>query len=315
MPVLRLSEYDLQGIKGDEDTRHSPDKILQGLQAQVHAEEPEAHLTECRGMMDIRKLAADLTAAVQQLFAKAKRFYYLVMLFGRRCPKCNGPLTMMAAGRCTCRSCRYEFDPTVVLQRCLHCGGTPVLRVRRYRCSSCGTEITSMFLFEGIAFDADYFREKMAESRRHKKEQRQRVQQMLAECRSEPLNLDVPDLSSVPGLIRALNSLTADHAAYMPLEFRNQFDLSGYQEHITSHVGAQPTDLRAIPPLIENLRLDLIWKFIAAIFLDHAGLINVNQQGQTIWVMKCDDRKGQDLPGRTQEADGFKRPVGTAQAW
>ncbi|MBL7184977.1 MAG: hypothetical protein ISS70_01515 [Phycisphaerae bacterium] len=265
--------------------------------------------------MDIRKLAADMTAAVQQFFTKAKRFYYLVMLLGRRCPKCNGPLTMTVAGRCTCRSCRYEFDPTVVFQRCLHCGGTAVLRVRRYQCSDCGNDITSMFLFEGVAFDTDYFRKKMSESRQRKKEQKQRVQQMLSECRSEPLSLDVADLSSVPGLIGALNSLTKDLEASIPPELRNQFDLSRYQQHITSHVGAQPKDLRAIPPLTENLRLDLIWKFIAAIFLDHAGLVSVNQQDQTIWVMRYDDREGQDIPGNPEEADGFEGPAGRAQAW
>jgi len=265
--------------------------------------------------MDIRKLASDMTAAVQQLFTKAKRFYYLVMLFGRRCPKCNGPLTMMAAGRCTCGSCRYEFDPTVAFQRCLDCGGTPVLRVRRYQCSKCGNDITSMFLFEGVVFDTDYFRQKMAESRRRKKEQRQRVQQMLSECRSEPLSLDAADLSSVPGLIGALNSLTKDLETTIPLKLRNQFDLSRYQNHVRSHLGAQPKDLRAIPPLTENLRLDLIWKFIAAIFLDHAGLVSVNQQDQTIWVMRFDDRQRQDISGNTEEADGFEGPAGRIQAW
>ena len=266
-------------------------------------------------MMNIRKLAGDMTVAVQQLFAKAKRFYYLVMLFGRRCPKCNGPLAMTAAGRCTCRSCRYEFDPTAAFQRCLDCGGTPVLRVRRYQCGKCGGDIASMFLFDETAFDTDYFRKKMSESRQRKKEQKQRVQQMLAECRSEPLSPDVADLSSVPGLIGALNSLTRDLEASIPVELRNQFDLSRYQKHITSHLADQPTDLMDIPPLVEDMRLDLIWKFIAAIFLDHAGLVSVSQEGRTIWVMRYDDRQRQDIPRNTEEADGLEGPAGRVQAW
>ncbi len=80
-------------------------------------------------------------------------------------------------------------------------------------------------------------------------------------------------------------------------------------------MGAQPRDLRDIPPLTEDLRLDLIWKFIAAIFLDHTGSVRLSQQGQTIWVMKLDDRQGQDISGNIEEADGFEGPLGRAQAW
>jgi hypothetical protein len=265
--------------------------------------------------MDIRKLALDMTAAVQQYFTKAKRFYYLVMLFGYRCPKCNGSLTMVAEGKCRCKLCTCEFDPTVEFQRCSHCGGKPALRVRRYQCKDCGGDITSMFLFEGLVFNAEYFRQKMVESRQRKKEQKQRVQQMLSECPSEPLTLDVPDLNSVPGLIDALNGLTDGLGVSVALELRDKFDLSRYQAHIRSHLGTEPVSLREIPLLMENERLDLIWKFIAAIFLDHAGLISVCQQNDVIWVMKLDDREGQDIPGETEEIDGFERAESRTQAW
>jgi hypothetical protein len=285
------------------------------LRQEVHAKEPEANITAHGGIMDIRKLAADMTAAVQQFFTKAKRFYYLVMLFGYRCPNCNGSLTMVAESICRCKLCTCEFDPTVEFQRCLHCGGAPVLRVRRYQCNDCGGDITSMFLFDGLVFNAEYFHQKMAESRRRKKEQKQRVQQMLSECRSEPLTLDVPDLSSVPGLIDALNGLTDGLGVSIELELRNEFDLSRYQAHINSHLRAEPVSLRQIPPLMENERLDLIWKFIAAIFLDHAGVINIRQQHETVWVMKLDDREGQNIPGEAEETDGFERLESRTQPW
>jgi hypothetical protein len=172
-----------------------------------------------------------------------------------------------------------------------------------------------MFSFEGVVFDAEYFRQKVAESRQRKKEQKQRVQQMLSECRSAPLGPAVADLASVPGLIGALNRLTEDVEASFPQELRSGFDLGRYQRHITSQVGNLPTDLLEIPPLVEDLRLDLIWKFIAAIFLDHAGLVDLNQEGQTIWVMKIDDREGQDISGNSEEADGFEGSLGGTQAW
>ena len=222
---------------------------------------------------------------------------------------------MVAEGKCSCKRCQQEFDPTIEFQRCLECGGVPILRVRRYQCKRCGGDITSKFLFDGIVFDAEYFRRRMAETRQRKKEQKQRVQQMLAQCRSEPLALKAPDLNSVPGLVDALNGLTAGLDACVALELKDKFDLGRYQGHIKSHLEAEPMDLRAIPPLTEDLRLDLIWKFIAAIFLDHAGLVEIYQQDDTIWVMKCDYRKGQGISDKVEEIDGLERLKSSAQAW
>jgi hypothetical protein len=265
--------------------------------------------------INIVELAFGVAAAVEKFLIKAKRFYYLVMLFGYRCPKCKGSLMMVTEGKCSCRRCKYEFDPTIEFQRCLDCGGKPVLRIRRYQCRKCGGDITSKFLFDGIVFDAEYFRRKMAESRRQKKEQKQRVQQMLAECRSEPLALKAPDLNSVPGLIDALNGLTAGLDTCVALELKDKFDLGRYQEHIKSHLETDPMDLRQIPPLAGDQRLDLIWKFIAAIFLDHAGLVYIYQQDETIWVMKFDDRKRQRISDEIEENDGFERSESTIGTW
>lgn len=265
--------------------------------------------------MNIIALAFDMAAAVKEFVGRAKRFYYHVMLFGCRCGKCNGPLTMIGDGRCKCDGCGDQFDPTVAFQRCSHCGGTPVLRVRRYQCRSCGQPIHSVFLFDGIVFDAGYFKQKMAESRQRKKELRQRVQEMLADCRSAPLSLEAPDLNSIPGLIDALNNLGSGIAVPALAELKGRFDLNRYQAHIRACLEAGPATLRRIPALIEDPRLDLIWRFVGVIFLEHAGLVTVRQQDQTIWVMRCDDREGQDIPGGAEEADGFEGPLGRVQAW
>lgn len=236
--------------------------------------------------MNIIAVAFDMYAAVEKFITKAQRFYYLVMLFGCHCPKCTSSVSMIAEGLCRCNSCGYEFDPTVVFQRCLHCGGKLLLRIRRYRCSKCGGDIISTFLFNGIVFDSEYFRQRMSESRQRKKQQRQRVQQMLAECQSEPLVSDALDLNSVPGLVDSLDGLTAAIEVPIEIELKGKFNLNRYQRHIKSHLDTEPKDLREIPPLIENLRLDLIWRFIAAIFLDHAGMVNIYQHGRNILVMK-----------------------------
>jgi len=265
--------------------------------------------------MNIITLAFDMGTAVEKFLIKARRFYYLVMLFGYRCPKCNGSLTMVKEGRCRCDTCKYEFDPTVTLQTCSQCGGVPVMKVRRYQCRHCGSDISSAFLFDGTVFNADYFRRKVAESRQRKQEKTDRVRKMLAECRSGPLTLTATDLDSVPGLVEALNSLTSGVEAHMPPELKSQFDLDRYQTHIRSALKEGPMRLREIPPLAENLRLDLVWKFVAVVFLTHTGSVDIRQQGQTIWVMNNDDREGQDIPGEVEDFDGCQRDVGRTQAW
>ena len=265
--------------------------------------------------MNIVAFAFDMSEAVKRFVARAKQFYYLVMLFGCRCPKCNGSLAMIADGRCKCSSCSYEFDPTVEFQRCSACGGIPVLRVRRYSCKKCSGDIHSVFLFDSTVFDAGYFKQKMAESRPRKKQQRQRVREMLAECRSEPLALEAADLDSVPGLVEALNSLTGGLEISVPVELKGKFDLNRYQSHVKSCLRNGPRSLRQIPPLIANLRMDLVWKFIAIIFLEHSRSVTIRQQGQTIWVIKCDDRERQNIPGEAEGVNGYKGPVCRVKAW
>jgi hypothetical protein len=208
--------------------------------------------------MNIIALAFDMAKVVEVFIQKAKRFFYSVVLFGYRCPKCNGSLLMAAEGQCKCTSCGIEFDPTVTFQSCSECGGVPVLRVRRYQCRNCGSDISSKFLFDGLVFEAEYFRQKVAESRQRRKEQRERVRQMLAESRSTDLSLEAVDLTAVPGLLDALNSLTSDIDPSFAVESCDEFDLNRYEKHIQAHIQDFPINLSEIPPLSENLKKDLI---------------------------------------------------------
>jgi hypothetical protein len=264
--------------------------------------------------MNLVNLSFEMAAAVRQFLERARRFYYIVMLFGCRCPKCNGPLSMVAEGGCRCDACGYEFDPTVAFTRCSSCGGVPVLKVRRYQCCQCGGEIRSPFLFDGIVYDAAYFCRKMAQSRRRKAELKRRVQEMLADCRSGPLPLGVTDLASVPGLVAALDGLTGGLKQITEWVSRDGFDLDRYQEHVRFCLKAGPTELRQMPALIENPRRDLVWRFIAVIFLEQAGRVHTRQEGLTIWVMQVDDRERQDVSGKAQDANGCAGPPRRAKA-
>ena len=208
--------------------------------------------------MNIIKLAFDMAAAVQNFFGKARRFYYMVMLLGHRCPKCNNSLSMIAESICRCNLCKFEFDPTVEFQRCLQCSGVPVLRVRRYYCKDCSSEVRSRFLFDTLPFEREYFKGKMAESRQRKKEQMERVRKMLAESRSADLPLQIADLSDMPGLMEALNSLTAGMDTGSAIQTGDEFDLRRYERHIQAYIQDFPVNLMDIPPQNENSRKDVI---------------------------------------------------------
>ena len=257
--------------------------------------------------MNIIQLAFDMADAVGLFVQKAKKFYYNVMLFGYRCPKCSGDLTMAAEGLCRCNSCKCEFDPTVQFQRCSSCGGLPVLRVRRYCCNSCGSDIRSKFLFDGLVFDRQYFKVRMAESRQRKKERIERVREMLAQSRSDTLPLEAMDLNAAPGLLEALNNLTAMTEADFEITSRDKFDLKRYESHIQAHIQDFAINLYEIPPLIENPRKDLIWRFIAVIFLAHTGIVDIWQEGSDIMVRKhVTYTEGCSIPGEIEEPDGLQ---------
>jgi len=224
-----------------------------------------------------------------------------VVLCGYACPDCGGAVLMVREGLCRCEKCSGDFDPTIRFQRCSVCGGHLVLSIRRYHCRQCGADVPSRFLFDGLAFDADYFRTKMTESRQRREELRERVREMLAASRSRDFVLPPADLAAFPGLIDALNGLIGGLEP-IPLWLpRDGFDLARYERHLQAHIGPIAIQFDDLPPLSENSRQDRIWRFIALVFLDQAGLLELRQEGQIIWVMKCEnDREGCRVPGETE---------------
>ncbi|RKY10026.1 MAG: hypothetical protein DRP56_01820 [Planctomycetota bacterium] len=108
--------------------------------------------------MNIIAFACEMELTVEAFIQKARRFFYSVMLMGYACPKCKGSLTMAAEGKCKCKACSYELDPTIEFQRCPECGGKLILLIRKYHCQHCATEIQSRFLFDGLVFNPEYFK-------------------------------------------------------------------------------------------------------------------------------------------------------------
>ncbi len=261
--------------------------------------------------MNIRVLACELAEAVEAFRAKARRFFYRVVLIGRRCPACNGSPEIVSEGRCRCVACARPFDPTVTFQRCPVCGGVPVLRIRRYQCRDCGADIRSKFLFEGVVFNADYFRQKMAESRQHKHEQRDRVRQMLAETRSGRWAPEQVSLDSVPDLAEALNAFVGETDDRTLMKARKGFDLKRYENHVLGHLREWPVSLAGMASLGSDARMDLIWRFVAIVFLAHAGVVDVWQDGRDIMVKRHEaNGERQDILGESEGIDRVEGLVG-----
>ena len=266
--------------------------------------------------MNIIEAAFVMSEAVGRYAQRVRGFFYQVMLSGHTCPKCQSAIEMMDEGRARCTHCHSTLDPTLAFQRCSTCGGRPALRIRRYVCRDCGQDIRSQFLFDGLVFDAEYFRQKMVEHRERKREQRERVQAMLAGTRSGAIALDPMGDSDHAGLYAALNAMSLEAFVSAVPELRDRFDLARYQTHIRAHLQTTPLNLNQIPPLSENTRLDRISRFIAIVFLAHAGYAHVWQEGEIILVMQREtDREGQAIPGDLEEANGDEGSVGRAAAW
>jgi len=162
-------------------------------------------------------------------------------------------------------------------------------------------------LLEQERFNVEYFRQRMVEARRHRREERsRRIAEMLAN-RSGDILIDRPiELDAVPGLTEALNGLVS---LPVPAEVlrafmgRSDFDLDGYQRHVIAHLGLFRIDFEAIPALIEDQRKDRIFRFIAVIFLAHARRIDVWQDADHILMRKHETyEQGPGFPGRIEEA-------------
>jgi hypothetical protein len=137
---------------------------------------------------------------------------------------------------------------------------------------------------------------------------------MLAESRSRAADVPCADLAAVPSLAEALNSLIGGTTEALRWQPSGGFDLKRYESHIQAHIQDFPLSLGEVPALAGDARKDLIWRFIAAIFMAHAGLLDTWQEGSTVWVMKHEAHgEGQDILGDTEAVDGIEGSLGRAE--
>ena len=75
--------------------------------------------------------------------------------------------------------------------------------------------------------------------------------------------------------------LNAIIAAVVPDELRRavaeHFDLEAYRRHLTDLVQGCVVEFEGVSRLIDDARLDRIFRFVTAIFLEHEGLLEIEQ--------------------------------------
>jgi len=218
---------------------------------------------------------------IDLLRERARQFCYAVVLFQRKCTACGAEdLVMLHDSWCRCAVCGNEFDPTLAFQTCTTCDSRLRLKINRYWCPCCRVPVRSRFSFDGHVFDAEYFREKMKESRQRRKAQIEDVRKMLAASRSEHYAPeDAPALDAVPGLEAALDQFVGQSVQLAFLGDANTppFDLERYRQHIRDLADGCTVNFDGISSLIPDPKLDRIFRFIAAVFMENAGEVTLEQ--------------------------------------
>jgi DNA-directed RNA polymerase subunit RPC12/RpoP len=235
---------------------------------------------------------------VEAFKARAKNFYFEVLLSQYRCPKCDSGLEMTGniESECRCTSCGRRLDPTIEFQQSLCCGARLVKRTFHYACARCRRTVPSRFLFDERVFDRDYFREMMWESRERVKRKKEEVRRLLMESRSGALTLESePDLETIPGLLGDLDAFICSAEAFTGnddfdgFEAKKGFDLDRYRDHIMSVLSWHPvlfSQLEPVEGISADTREDRVGRFVALIYMDHGREIDLSQHGTDIMIQK-----------------------------
>ena len=219
---------------------------------------------------------------MSRLKEKVRCLMYEVMLFQRKCHACGATqLRMLRDSWCRCRRCGDEFDPTLHLQPCEACNGTLTKKIYHYWCSKCRAPVRSHYTFDERVFNSTYFREMMRESRKRRKEKIEAIQELLLNSRSPPLDSnEEPTLEGLPDfqsdLDRFISLPSTTEAA--PAIDRLHFEMSTYRAHIQGILSGCIVHFEGVRALLDDLRLDRIYRFITIIFMQHEGEIEITQE-------------------------------------
>ena len=223
---------------------------------------------------------------------RVRNFYYFLVLSDYRCSKCTGKLKMIDDSKCKCINCKYEFDPTLILQKCPKCSGDLIKKTYHYFCNNCNDQVYSKFCFEEKAFNKEYFTEMMRKSRERKLIQTQVFQKQLINSRSDVYYPEESiKLDEIDGLTETLNSFIDSPIPESLIRFylkSEEFEMGKYKNHILSSFEGIEMFFDEIQALIENGRKDKIFRVITLIFMAHNKEVILNQYNNRILVEKVE---------------------------
>ncbi|MFC1611407.1 hypothetical protein ACFL6C_10635 [Myxococcota bacterium] len=141
----------------------------------------------------------------------------------------------------------------------------------------------------GMQWDAErrdntYFAEAMRKAREAKKDRLERLRALIPRREAwEPPGMSNDAVSSeandfLATLLDDTRDIPTSTLALLHWASRQiELDLRTVEEHILTHLGMEETDIRDLPIVATDARVDLVFKFTAAIFLQHAGLVKISQ--------------------------------------
>jgi len=101
--------------------------------------------------------------------------------------------------------------------------------------------------------------------------------------------MEDPVLSGVPGLEDALRGFVGDT---IPLSYfreraqRPPFEMERYRQHILDLAEGCVVHFDGVSPLIDDPRLDRVYRFVTAVFMQHNGEISLEQDhGREILIL------------------------------
>jgi hypothetical protein len=230
-----------------------------------------------------------IVCRIDRFKALARTFYFEVLLCRFTCPACKQRLEVVSSSEWSCR-CGLSLDPTTAFQESPCCRAPLKKRMLHYACVACGQTVASRFLFDERIFDREYFRERMAMSRKNKAQRREELRRLLSGSRSEPLTLtDAMDLERIPGLPLVLDEFVSDpqyRQLWQMLDESPAFSLDTYRRHILDQLSWSPVLFSALLPVIEDQRRDRVRRFVSLIFMQQAGEVELTQGDEDIWVQR-----------------------------
>ena len=230
----------------------------------------------------IYKKATELKEKVQRLLTQ-------ILLSKHNCHQCDGRLKLIGDRLAECINCHIRFDPTLEFQKCLICGEKLVKKTQYYYCPECQTPQRSIFSLDNWFYFPEYFTEKMRESRKAKKVRIEALKQLLASTKSPTYIPHQMDLKLIEGLYKSLNEFINNNTSNLFINSQEtskiRFDLTLYRRHI---LDVLPSDcvihFDGISSIIDDTRLDRIFRFIALIYMWHYGEIILTQIDNLIKV-------------------------------